>query len=50
MKIFIQLRKTKERKHTRVALKVDIKKAYDTLSWNFIQAMLTHMQFPLIGF
>ena len=39
------LRKLKGRKGSFGALKIDMKKAYDTVSWNFLKVVLTAMNF-----
>ncbi|KAF7830391.1 ribonuclease H [Senna tora] len=43
-----KIRSTRTGKKGWCALKLDIHKAYDKLSWNFIEAVLTCMSFPAI--
>ncbi|KAF7841844.1 ribonuclease H [Senna tora] len=37
----------KNRKQVWAALKVDLHKAYDKISWNFLEEVITHMRFPV---
>ncbi|CAH9145483.1 unnamed protein product [Cuscuta epithymum] len=37
---------SRKRASPRCMIKVDLRKAYDTISWDFLAAMLTHLGFP----